>query len=75
MNNKEAIEYGKKWDAAIESRGDTPFSEARQFLNLAIKAIRIVEVIEDGFRRDGNLMMDSDDWEDIKEFVEKGAEE
>lgn len=36
----------------------------------AIKAIRIVEVIEDGFKRDGN-MMDSDDWEDIKKFVEK----
>lgn len=39
MTNKEAIEYGKKWDEAIESRGDTPFSEARQFLNLAIKAL------------------------------------
>lgn len=39
MTNKEAIEYGKKWDGAIESRGDTPFSDARQFLNLAIKAL------------------------------------
>lgn len=39
MTNKEAIEYGKKWDEAIESRGDTPFSEARQFLNLAINAL------------------------------------
>lgn len=37
---------------------------------LAVKAIRIVEVIEDGFKRDGN-MMDSDDWKDIKELVEK----
>lgn len=40
---------------------------------LAKKAIRIVEVIEDGFKRDGN-MMDSDDWEDIKKFVEKEAD-
>ena len=39
MTNKEAIEYGKEWDEAIESRGDTPFSEARQFLNLAIMAL------------------------------------
>lgn len=39
MTNAEAIEYGKKWDKAIESRGDTPFSEARQFLCLAIKAL------------------------------------
>ena len=40
MTNKEAIEYGKKWDEALESRGDTPFSEARQFLNLAIYALK-----------------------------------
>lgn len=40
MTNKEAIEYGKKWDEAIESRGDTSYSEARQFLRLAIKAIK-----------------------------------
>lgn len=42
MTNQEAIEYGKKWDKAIESRGDTPFSEARQFLNLAINALEFV---------------------------------
>ena len=41
--------------------------------DLAIKALRIVEVIEEGFKRDGN-MIDSDDWEDIKELVEKEAE-
>lgn len=39
MTKKEAIEYGRKWDEALESRGDTPFSEARQFLNFAIKAL------------------------------------
>jgi hypothetical protein len=33
MTNKEAIEYGKKWNKAIESR------EARQFLSRAIKAL------------------------------------
>lgn len=43
MTNKEAIEYGKKWDEAIESRGDTPFSEARQFLSLAIDALEEIE--------------------------------
>ena len=43
MTNKEAIEYGKKWDEALESRGDTPFSEARQFLSLAIKALEFAE--------------------------------
>lgn len=49
MTYKEAIEYGKKWDAAIESRGDTPFSEARQFLNLAIKALYLLVRLE-GFK-------------------------
>lgn len=39
MTKKEAIEYGRKWDEALESRGNTPFSEARQFLNFAIKAL------------------------------------
>ena len=43
MTNKEAIEYGKKWDESIESRGDTPFSAARQFLSLAISALEEVE--------------------------------
>ena len=44
-----------------------------QALNLAIKAIRIVGLIENGFKRDSNLIMDSDDWKDIKALVEKGA--
>ena len=39
MTIEEAIEYGKEWDMAIESRGDTLFSDARQFLNLAIMAL------------------------------------
>lgn len=43
MTYKEAIEYGKEWDEAIEIRGDTPSSEARQFLNLAIKALEFIE--------------------------------
>ena len=42
--------------------------------DLAIKALRIVEVIENGFKRDSNLMMDSDDWKDIKALIEKEAE-
>lgn len=38
----------------------------------AIKAIRIVEVIENCFVHNrGEGLIDSDDWEDIKKFVEK----
>ena len=45
-------------------------------LDLAIKALRIIEIIEDTyFDRDSNLMMDFDDWKDIKGFIEKGKEE
>lgn len=43
MTNKDAIEYGKRQDKAIESRGDTSLSEARQFLNLAIKALEFTD--------------------------------
>ncbi len=43
MTIKEAIEYGKEWEEAIESRGDTPFSKARQFLILAITALEEME--------------------------------
>lgn len=49
MTNTEAIKYGKKWDEAIESRGDTPYSEARQFLSLAIKALDLLARLE-GFK-------------------------
>ena len=42
----------------------------------AIKALRIVEIIEGTFfDRGSNLMMDFDDWKDIKGFIEKGGEE
>ena len=36
---KKNLDYGHRWDAAIESRGDSPFSDARVFLALAIKLI------------------------------------
>ena len=39
---------------------------------LATRAIRIVELIEDTFKRDSNLMMDIDDWNEIKEVVDSG---
>ncbi len=70
MANKETIEQ-LKW---VKKRiCDITYSpESFEALDFAIKAIRIVEVIEDGFKRDGN-MMDSDDWEDIKIFVENGT--
>lgn len=39
MTMQEAIDYGLRWKSAICSRGDTEFSEAVQFLNMAIKAV------------------------------------
>ena len=38
MLNKN-LKYAHEWDAAIESRGDSPLSDARVFLALAIKLI------------------------------------
>jgi hypothetical protein len=77
MNDKEVIEelISLKEHCAnmMESKHHEPWKSDVQALNFAIKAIRIVEVIENGFKRDGN-MIDFDDWEDIKEFVEKEAD-
>lgn len=57
---------------AIEKLKEISFMTGyKQALDVAIKALRIVDVIENGFKRDSNLMMDSDDWNDIKEFIEK----
>ena len=39
MTNEELIQYGINWDKALESRGDEPMSEARQFLASAIQAL------------------------------------
>ena len=72
MTNKEALAVLKSELDGIPS--DIDKSEFEQALKLTIKAVRIVEVIEAGFNRDSNLLMDSDDWEDIKKFVEKEAE-
>ena len=63
--NKEAIEKLK------EILFMTGYKES---LDLAIKALRIVDVIEDTFKQDSNLMMDIDDWKEVKEFVEKELE-
>ena len=74
MTNKEAREAWKKLYSEIDKDNWLFVGTINpEMVALAVKAIRIVEVIEDGFKRDGN-MMDSDDWEDIKKFVEKEAD-
>lgn len=40
MTREEAVEYGLRWKNAICDRGDTEWSEAIQFLNMAIEALR-----------------------------------
>lgn len=66
MTNREAIEelrdIYKEIDDVFIFTGDKKI----EALDLAIKALRIVEIIEDCFKRDNNLMMDYDDWEGIK---------
>ena len=39
MTREEAIEYGLRWKNAIIDRGDTEWSDAIQFLNMAIEAL------------------------------------
>ena len=73
MTNKEAIGNLKDIKKIIYEVFPITEEDKELSLDLAIKAIRIVEVIEYGFKRDGN-MIDADDWEDIKKFVEQEAE-
>ena len=77
MTDKEVIEelesLKEHCKSMMESKHHEPWASDVQALSFAIKAVRIVEVIEDGFKRDSNLMMDSDDWKDIKALVEKEA--
>ena len=63
--NKEAIEKLK------EILFMTGYKES---LDLAINALRIVDVIEDTFKQDSNLMLDINDWKEVKEFVDKESE-
>lgn len=66
MTNKEAIEelrdIYKEIDDVFIFTGDKKI----EALDLAIKALRIIEIIENGFKQDNNLLMDFGDWEDIK---------
>lgn len=39
MNNEEAINFGLEWQCEIQRRED-PYSDATQFLELAIEALR-----------------------------------
>lgn len=40
--------------------------DIQRSLDLAIKALHIVDIIEACFKRDSNLMMDYDDWAEIQ---------
>ena len=64
-----------KNNEAIEKLKEILFMTGyKESLDLAIKALRIVDVIDDTFKQDSNLMMDIDDWKEVKEFVDKESE-
>lgn len=69
MNKKEAIKLFRFYQGEIICD-----KEMKEAIDLAIKAIRIVDIIEACFKRDNNLMMDSDDWKDVKEEAEDVSE-
>lgn len=60
MTREEAIEYGREWYKAIESRGDSAQSDALTFLawaNLALQSVKAGKWIEkDGW--DGDVYYD-----------------
>jgi hypothetical protein len=71
MTNKEAREAWKKLYSEIDKDNWLFVGTINpEMVALAIKAIRIVDIIEACFKRDSNLMMDYDDWADVKEEAE-----
>lgn len=71
MTNKEAREAWKKLYSEIDKDNWLFVGTINpEMVTLAINAIRIVDIIEDCFKRDSNLMMDYDDWADVKEEAE-----
>lgn len=64
MTNKEAISNLNQIIYGIVS------PDIQKSLDVAIRAIRIVELIENTFKQDDNLMMDVDDWKEIKEYID-----
>lgn len=74
MTNKEVIEelisLIEHCASMKEHKHHEPWESDVQALSFAIKAVRIVDIIEDCFKRDSNLMMDYDDWADVKEEAE-----
>lgn len=69
ITNSEAI---KKIEFLLEDVENIPIDrfEARA-LQMAIIALRIVGLIEETFKEDNDLMLDLDDWKDIKESMRK----
>ncbi len=60
MTREKAIEYGREWYKAIESRGDSEWSDALTFLAWAILALQSVKtgkwIKKDGW--DGDVYYD-----------------
>lgn len=46
MTRKEAIEYLINWDKALESQGDSPFSDARRALSYGIHSLETDEAYQ-----------------------------
>lgn len=68
---KRNLKYAHEWDAAIESRGDSPLSDARVFLAIAIKLIE--EKIVGGYGEDWiPIKMRPGTDEEYEDFIKYG---
>lgn len=65
MTNNKALEYMM----TLQNKCINGYEA--EAINLAIKAIRIVCSIDLSFENSSNLMIDSDDWNDIKAIIDK----
>ena len=75
MTKEKAIRVLEQIEYYLKTHTNESCEEEHSAITIAKKAIRIVEAIEDSFiKSDEYLIMDADNWENVKEFVEKEAE-
>lgn len=75
MTKEKAIRVLEQIEYYLKTHTNESCEEEHSAITIAKKAIRIVEVTENCFKHNrGEGLIDSDDWEDIKKFVEQEVE-
>ena len=75
MTDKKVIRVLEHIERYLTTHTNESCEEEHTAINRAIKAVRIVEVIENAFSNQDGAMIDAYDWRDIKASVEEEADD